>query len=108
MFDTAVDVAMRDAAYKPDPNGKGVWPKDKQGYTQISSADTAENYARTQKQWNKHETTFTAPSDMVRTPDTYICLPRSWCSRHYSAVSVYIHASVMLTSILGTICLFVV
>lgn len=64
-YDTAVDVAIRDASYKPDPNSKGVWPSDKQGYSLISHADTAENYAKYQKQWVKHETTFTAPSDTV-------------------------------------------
>jgi hypothetical protein len=63
-FDTAVDVAIRDASYKPDANAK-AWPGDKQGYTQISHSDTAENYAKHQKQWVKTETTFTAPSDMV-------------------------------------------
>lgn len=66
-FDTAVDVAIRDANYKPDANAK-AWPGDKQGYTQISHADTAENYAKHQKQWVKSEATFTAPSDMVGGP----------------------------------------
>lgn len=63
-FDTAVDVAIRDASYKPDANAK-AWPGDKQGYSLISHSDTAENYAKHQKQWVKSETTFTAPSDMV-------------------------------------------
>jgi hypothetical protein len=64
-YETAVDVAIRDASYKPDPKSKGVWPSDKQGYSLISHADTAENWAKHQKQWVKHETTFTAPSDTV-------------------------------------------
>lgn len=63
-FDTAVDVAIRDAGHKPDVNAK-AWPGDKQGYSLISQADTADNWAKHNKQWVKHETTFTAPSDMV-------------------------------------------
>jgi len=64
-LDTAVDVAMRPASYKPDQAAQGAWPSDKQGYTVISQADTADNWAKHQKQWVKHETTFTAPSDAV-------------------------------------------
>jgi len=64
-YDTAVDVAIRDAGYKPNPDAKSFWPSDKQGYELISHADTAENYAKHKKQWVKHETTFTAPSDTV-------------------------------------------
>jgi hypothetical protein len=64
-FDTAVDVAIRDSSYKPDPTAKGVWPADKQGYSQIAHSDTAENWAKHQKQWVRNEVIFTAPSDMV-------------------------------------------
>lgn len=64
-LDTAVDVAMRPASYKPDQAAQGAWPSDKQGYTVISQADTADNWAKHQKQWVKHETTFTAPSDAI-------------------------------------------
>jgi hypothetical protein len=63
-MDTAIDVAMRPAEHKPDPAAK-AWPADKQGFTVLSQADTADNWAKHQKQWVKHETTFTAPSDMV-------------------------------------------
>lgn len=64
-YDTAVDVAIRDASHKPNPSAQRAWPGDKQGYTQISHADAAEDYSRSGKQWNKHEATFTAPSDTV-------------------------------------------
>lgn len=37
-----------------------------QGYTLISQADTKENWEKHRKQWVKHETTFTAPSNAVR------------------------------------------
>lgn len=63
-MDTAVDVAMRPADHKVDAAAK-AWPGDKQGFTVLSQADTAENWAKHQKQWVKHEATFTAPSDMV-------------------------------------------
>lgn len=67
-MDTAIDVAMRPAGYKPDPAAK-AWPGDKQGFSLLSSADTAENWAKHQKQWVKHEATFTAPSDVVSAAD---------------------------------------
>jgi hypothetical protein len=57
---------MRPADYAVDPNPKGAWPGNKQGYTLISQADTKANWDKHQKQWVKHETTFTAPSDAVR------------------------------------------
>lgn len=63
-LDTAIDVAMRPADHKPDPAAK-AWPGDRQGFTLISQADTADNWAKHQKQWVKHETTFTAPSHAV-------------------------------------------
>jgi hypothetical protein len=63
-MDTAVDVAIRPAEHKPDPAAK-AWPADKQGFTLLSQADTANNWAKHQKQWVKHETTFTAPSATV-------------------------------------------
>lgn len=63
-MDTAIDVAMRPAEHKLDPAAK-AWPGDRQGFTLLSHADTAENWAQHQKQWVKHETTFTAPADMV-------------------------------------------
>jgi hypothetical protein len=63
-------VAIRDSSYKPDPTSKGVWPSDKQGYSQIAHSDTAQNWAQHQKQWVRTEVTFTAPSDMVSVPAT--------------------------------------
>lgn len=79
-FDTAVDVAIRDANYKPDANAK-AWPGDKQGYSLISHSDTAENYAKHQKQWVKSETTFTAPSDMVGGTTAASALPACACKQ---------------------------
>lgn len=64
-FDTSVDVVIRPSSYVASASA-GAWPKDPQGYTVIGHADTAEDYARTGKQWNQHETTFTAPADKVR------------------------------------------
>lgn len=64
-LDTAVDVAMRPASYTPNAASSGAWPGDKQGFTVISQADTADDWSKQQKQWVKHETTFTAPSDTV-------------------------------------------
>lgn len=63
-YDTAVDVAIRPASYKPSPSA-GRWPGDRQGYTVISSADTLEQFEKYQKQWVQHISTFTAPADVV-------------------------------------------
>jgi hypothetical protein len=64
VYPTAVNVAIRPTDFKPNPNS-GKWPEDKQGYTQISAADTEEQYAKYKTQWVKHEATFTAPADKV-------------------------------------------
>lgn len=55
---------MRPASHKPDPAAK-AWPGDKQGFMLLSQADTAQDWAKYNKQWVKHETTFTAPADVV-------------------------------------------
>ncbi|KAF8069562.1 RANBP1C [Scenedesmus sp. PABB004] len=63
-FDTAVDVAVRPAGHAVSASA-APWPKDRQGFTVIDSADTAADYAAHQTQWVRHETTFTAPDDKV-------------------------------------------
>lgn len=63
-MDTAIDVALRPADQKTDAGAK-AWPGDRQGFTLLSQADTAQDWAKHQQQWVKHEATFTAPSDTV-------------------------------------------
>lgn len=63
-YETAVDVAIRPAAYVPAA-GASRWPGDKQGFTQVSYADTAQQWGQHKTQWVKHEATFTAPSDAI-------------------------------------------
>lgn len=63
-FDSAVDVAIRPSSYQPSA-AAGIWPKDRQGYSVISSADSLQQWNATGKQWVQHSVEFTAPSNQV-------------------------------------------
>lgn len=64
-FETAVDIAVRPASYQPS-RAAGIWPRDRQGYTLISHADTEVQWKQYGTQWVKHEATFVAPADKAR------------------------------------------
>ncbi|KAF8060103.1 hypothetical protein HT031_005042 [Scenedesmus sp. PABB004] len=63
VYPTAIDVAIRPVAAVPASSG--IWPKDRQGYTLLASADTEEQFAAHGKQWWQYTATFTAPEEMM-------------------------------------------
>eukprot|EP00878_Enallax_costatus_P005008 GHUV01005267.1.p1 GENE.GHUV01005267.1~~GHUV01005267.1.p1 ORF type:complete len:246 (+),score=37.75 GHUV01005267.1:194-931(+) len=64
VFPTAVNVAIRPSDYKPSASS-GIWPHDRQGYTQISAADTEVQWEQYKKQWVRYEAEFVAPANKV-------------------------------------------